>query len=97
MPITATSPTTSGAEVADRPRSYGRDLGVPRDLPGLAVERDQPRVERRHQHVVAGDRGAAVDRAAADAEVLRLLVVVAPEDLAGHRVDREQRFCDAVA
>ena len=66
------------------------DLGVPEDLSAAPVERDQVRVERRHQDLVAGDRDAPIHRAAAGAQIRRLLVVVAPEDLAGARVEREQ-------
>ena len=53
------------------------------------MEGDQLGVQRCHQDEVAGDGGAAVDLSAAQAQVVRLLVVVAPVDVAGGGVERE--------
>ena len=61
----------------------------PPDLAGQAVEGDQLRIQRRHQDEVAGDGGTAVHLPAAQTQVIRLLMVVAPVDIAGGRVERE--------
>ena len=65
------------------------DRLLPNDLPGQAVEGDELRIEGRHQDEVAGDCCPPVHRTAAKAQVVGLLVVVAPVDLAGGRVECE--------
>ena len=60
---------------------------VPGDRAGLHVERDQVRVERRHEQLVAEDAEPVIDEAAAGGQSLRQLAPVAPDLLAGARVD----------
>ncbi len=85
-------------EIADDERC-GRDadaVGVgrhrrgPGDLAAAAVERDELCVEGSHQDEVAGDRDPAVRRTAAQPQVVRLLMVVAPEDVAVLGVEGEE-------
>ena len=61
---------------------------VPDDGAGLHVEREQVRVERGHEQLVAEHAEAAVDEAAAGGQVRRQLAAVAPDLAAGPRVDR---------
>ena len=68
------------------------DFDIPLHGARLRVERNETRIERSHEHGVAGDRDAAIVRTAAvnrrgDAR----LVLVAPDLLAGARVDRHRR------
>ena len=66
------------------------ERGLPEHLAGQAVEGDHLGVQRCHEDGVAGDGDAAVDDAAAEAEVVGQLVVVAPIEFAGGGVEREQ-------
>ena len=61
---------------------------VPDDLAGSGVERDQVGVERRHEQPAAQHREAAVHRAAAGAQIGRERPAIAPERLAGFRIER---------
>ncbi len=64
------------------------DLRFPQQLAGLGVERDELGVDRAHEQLAAFDRDAAVVVAAADRDDRAELVLVVPEFLAGHGVDR---------
>ena len=65
------------------------DRLLPGDRAGQAVEGDQLGVEGGHQHEVARDGGTAVHLAAAQAQTVGLLVVVAPVDFTAGRVESE--------
>src|SRR5947209_4531209 len=64
------------------------DLDIPDHLAGLLVESDQVSIEGRHVHAAVRGSEAAVVGAAADDRVGPLLVLIAPERLAGPRVER---------
>ena len=59
------------------------ELGVPQQLAGEAIERDDVRVVGHHEDAIAGDRRAAVRAAAAHALRARPLVVPDPPPAAG--------------
>jgi hypothetical protein len=65
--------------------------GFPHDLAVRAVQRDQPRVEPRDNDEIARERHAATDRPAAQhgVETIPVFGLVAPENVAGLRVDGE--------
>ena len=65
------------------------DRRVPHGATGLCVDPDEVRVERAHEQRVAMDCNAAIVRAAADALVGRVVVVVDPEHAARFRVEGE--------
>ena len=64
------------------------DLRLPQGLPRLRVERNELGVDRAHEQLAALDRHTAVVVAAAHRDDRTELVLVVPELLAGHRVDR---------
>ena len=68
---------------------------VPHDRAGLHVERDQVRVERGHEQLVAEHAEAAVDEAAARRQVRRQLAAIAPDLAAGPRIDRPREVLRA--
>ena len=69
MPTITLSFTMSGATVLGITLLVVGELHVPDLFAGLGVERDQVRVERRHEQPIAVDREAAVHEAAAHFEV----------------------------
>ena len=66
------------------------ELLLPHHLAGVLVQRHHRGVEGAEEHLVAIDRGAAVDHVAARADVVGQAVVVGPQALAGLRVEGEQ-------
>ncbi len=66
------------------------ELLLPHHLAGVLVQRHHRGVEGAEEHLVAIDRGAAVDHVAARADVVGQAVVVGPQALAGLRIEGEQ-------
>ena len=65
------------------------DCLLPGNRPGQAVEGDQLGIESGHEHQVAGDGRTPVHVAAAQAQIVWLLMVVAPIDFAVGRIEGE--------
>ena len=65
-------------------------FGVPHYRPCLTVQRYQPRVQSRHEHLVVGNGHSAVGRPTADAQVVGERVVVPPQGFTGGRVQGKQ-------
>ena len=65
-----------------------RELDVEDRRPGFHVERDEVRVERRHEQAIAEHREAAIHGAATELQILREVAAIAPDGAAGSRVDR---------